>query len=221
MTLQNQFPTVEVVGHPLAQHNLTIMRQKETNHETFVNAFHRYGTILLTAAFKHLPTINYPIETPLITCEMPRLSGNPPCLLVPILRAGLGLSELAAQMIPEAAVFHIGMYRDEETHRPVWYYDKTPKQINPDLPVFILDPMLATGHSALAALDLMISKGISLSKITFVCMISAPEGLKTILDKYPQLRIVTGAIDSHLNEQAYIVPGLGDAGDRLFNSFLP
>ncbi len=220
MSHQNQFPTVEVVKHPLAQHNLTIMRQKESNHDTFVNAFRRYGMVLLTEAFKTLSVENKSIETPLTACDMPVLTGNPPCLLVPILRAGLGLSELGSSMIPEAAVFHIGMYRDEETHRPIWYYDKTPATIDSNLPVFVLDPMLATGHSALAALDLMIEKGIPVEKITFVCMISAPEGLETVLNKYPTLRIVTGAIDTHLNERAYIVPGLGDAGDRLFNSFL-
>ncbi len=220
MTYENPFSTVEVVTHPLAQHNLTIMRRKESNHEMYVVAFRRYGSVLLTHAFNTLAVENQPIETPLTACEMPVLAGNPPCLLVPILRAGLGLSELASAMIPEAAVFHIGMYRDEETHLPVWYYDKTPKQIDSKLPVFVLDPMLATGHSALAALDLMAEKGIPVENITFVCMISAPEGLKTVLEKYPTLRIVTGAIDSHLNERAYIVPGLGDAGDRLFNSFL-
>ncbi len=220
MTHQNQFPTVEVVTHPLAQHNLTIMRQKESNHDTFVNAFRRYGTVLLTEAFKIMPVEMRLIETPLTGCEMPVLVGNPPCLLVPILRAGLGLSELAAAMMPEAAVLHIGMYRDEETHRPVWYYDKTPEVLDAKLPVFVLDPMLATGHSALAALDLMVGKGVPVENITFVCMISAPEGLKTVLNKYPTLRIVTGAIDTCLNEKAYIVPGLGDAGDRLFNSFL-
>ncbi len=220
MTYQNQFPSVEVVTHPLAQHNLTIMRKKESNHDAFVNAFRRYGSVLLMEAFKILPLEQQSIETPLTSCEMPVLTGTPPCLLVPILRAGLGLSELASAMIPEAAVFHIGMYRDEETHRPVWYYDKTPSEIDSQLPVFVLDPMLATGHSALAALDLMVEKGVPVENITFVCMISAPEGLQTVLAKYPNLRIVTGAIDSRLNEDAYIVPGLGDAGDRLFNSFL-
>lgn len=219
MTHQKKFSSVTIVTHPLAQHNLTIMRQKETNHELFTAAFRRLGRLLLQEAFKTLPVQNYPIETPLTACSMPMIDQNVPCLIVPILRAGLGLSELAADLLPSASVFHIGMYRDETTHLPVWYYDKTPVALMPQTRVFLMDPMLATGHSALAALDLMTQKGVQVEQMTFVSVISAPEGLETVLDKYPNLRIITGAIDSYLNEKAYIVPGLGDAGDRLFNSF--
>ncbi len=219
MSTQKEFPTVNIVNHPLAQHNLTIIRSKETNHELFMTAFRRLGTILLLEAFNQLPLQNYSIETPLTACDMPQLDKDVRCLIVPILRAGLGLSEIASTLLPTAAVFHIGMYRDEQTHLPVWYYDKTPSHIDSRTQIFIMDPMLATGHSALTAIDLITQKGVAINQITFVSVLSAPEGLRVVLEKYPDLRIITSAIDTHLNERAYIVPGLGDAGDRLFNSF--
>ena len=142
-------------------------------------------------------------------------------IFAPILRAGLALSDVASEIIPQASVQHVGMYRDEITLKPVWYYDKTPVEYsNPqNKRVFILDPMLATGNSAIAAVSLFLKRGIALENLTFVSIVSAPEGLMALTSEFPELRIVTATIDEGLNARGYILPGLGDAGDRLFNTF--
>ena len=217
----HHFPKVFTPNHPLVQHNMAIIRDKNTSRDSFLSAFNRLASILLLTAFDELPTKTVAVETPITTCECEKLDLSDPIIVAPILRAGIGLTQESIRLLPEAHICTIGMYRDETTHRPIWYYDKTPATLPENAKVFILDPMLATGHSALGALDLFVSKGIKEENITFVSVLSAPEGLQTIWEKYPEMRVITGAIDDCLNENAYIVPGLGDAGDRLFNSQLP
>lgn len=207
-----------ISSHPLMGENLATLRDKNTSHETFCTAFERISNILILEASSSLPTTEITIETPITTCQTKVLDKSFPLIIAPILRAGLGFSETASRLLPHAHIVHIGMYRDENTHKPVWYYNKTPKTFPTSSKVFLLDPMLATGNSALAAIELFIEKGIKIENITFVSLISAPEGVNTLHSKFPNLRIITGHLDSGLNENAYIVPGLGDAGDRLFNS---
>ncbi len=216
----NHFPSVVIVNHPLAQHNLAIIRDKAACGDVFKCAFDRLASVLLIEATKDLPLQLTKIETPLMKAAVPMLDLDYTVLFVPILRAGLGFSESALKLVPNAKVCHIGMYRDEKTFKPVWYYDKSPAQFkNPDkMKVFILDPMLATGGSALAAVELMLKKGIHEKNIVFVSVLSAPEGLQKLTAAYPSIKIVTTAVDDKLNEHAYIMPGLGDAGDRLFNT---
>lgn len=214
------FSSVLLVNHPLAQHNLSLIRDKNNKGQVFKSAFDRLAEFLLHAATQNLPLTSASVDTPLMKTTTQVLDSSYEIILAPILRAGLGLSEVATKLISSATVYHIGMYRDEATFEPVWYYNKTPSEFkNPSkTKVFILDPMLATGGSALAAIDLFITKGVMPQDIVFVCVICAPEGLKLITQKYPQVQIITAALDDTLNENAYILPGLGDAGDRLFNT---
>ena len=214
------FPSVVIVRHPLAQHNLSLIRDKYASGDIFKCAFDRLASVLLMEAMKDLPLKNTQIETPLMKTSTLILDSDYTVLIAPILRAGLGLSETALKFLPDAKVCHIGMYRDEQTFKPVWYYDKSPAQFEkPDkIKVFILDPMLATGGSALAAVELMLNKGIQEKNIVFVSVLSAPEGIQKLINAYPEIKIFTTAIDEKLNEYAYILPGLGDAGDRLFNT---
>lgn len=218
--LHSHFPSVIIVEHPLAQHNLSLIRDKNAHGDIFKCAFDRLAILLLVEAMKNLSLKNTPVETPLMKTSAPTVDSDYTVLFVPILRAGLGLSETALKLFPEAKVCHIGMYRDEKTFRPVWYYDKSPERFeNPDkIKVFLLDPMLATGGSASAAVELMLKKGIKETNIIFVSVLSAPEGIQKLSSAYPGIKIVTTAIDEKLNEYAYIMPGLGDAGDRLFNT---
>jgi uracil phosphoribosyltransferase len=147
------------------------------------------------------------------------LSPDVPIIIAPILRAGLILSELATNIVPTASVYHIGLYRDEETFKPVTYYNKLPSTIDYSVArVFILDPMLATGGSAVAAVDMIKKLGADVANIRFVSVISAPEGIRNLTDNHPGVRIFTGSVDERLNDKAYIVPGLGDAGDRTFGT---
>lgn len=214
------YPNVTVVDHPLVVHNLTLIRSKKTEREIFLNAFNRLSFFLLAEGFKNLPLQSVQIETPVESCNTFQLDDSQEIILAPILRAGLALTETAVSFLPQAHVWHIGMYRDEKTHLPVWYYDKTPPffEKTDQLKVFILDPMLATGHSAFETVKLFIQKGIEIKNIVFISILSAPEGIELLQNAYPNLKIITAAIDEKLNEKAYIVPGLGDAGDRFFNT---
>lgn len=210
---------ITLVNHPLAAHNLAIIRSQETPRELFLNAFNRLSLILLAEGFKKLPLQESKIKTPVGSCYAEQLDESYEIILAPILRAGLALCQSAMKLLPQARIFHIGMYRDETTHKPVWYYDKTPADFkNHRVKIFILDPMLATGNSALNAVELFIKKGVPVQDITFISVLSAPEGVQLLKKAYPTLQIVTGALDEKLNEKAYIVPGLGDAGDRFFNT---
>lgn len=212
---------ITVVNHPLCEHNLGVIRDKDINSDGFKNSMKRLSTILILEATKDLPLRQYCIETPIKECDVNKLDNDYKIIFAPILRAGLAISDVASEIIPDASIQHVGMYRDETTLEPVWYYDKTPVlyETPEKIKVFILDPMIATGNSSHAAISLFLKKGILLENMVFVSILSCPEGLKLLTRDFPALKIVTAKIDECLNERGYIVPGLGDAGDRLFNTF--
>ncbi len=212
---------VIVVDHPLCEHNLGVIRDKDVNSDGFKNSMKRLATILILEATKELPLKNYKIETPIKECMVQKLDNDYKIIFAPILRAGLAISDVASAIIPDASIQHVGMYRDETTLEPVWYYDKTPVLYeNPEkIKVFILDPMIATGNSSHAAISLFLKKGILIENMVFVSILSCPEGLNLLCKDFPKLKIITAKIDECLNDRGYIVPGLGDAGDRLFNTF--
>lgn len=216
--LQNN---VTVVNHPLCEHNLGVIRDKDINSDGFKNSMKRLATILVLEATKDLPLKEYETETPITKCRVNKISDEYKIIFAPILRAGLAISDVASEIVPDASIQHVGMYRDETTLEPVWYYDKTPIMYeNPQkVKVFILDPMLATGNSAHAAVSLFLKKGILIENLVFVSILSAPNGIELLTKSFPDLKIITAKIDERLNEKGYIVPGLGDAGDRLFNTF--
>ena len=219
--MQKKFNNVVVVNHPLCEHNLGVIRDKDINSDCFKNSLKRLSTILILEATKDLPLKSYEVETPIQKCLVNKISDEYKIIFAPILRAGLAISDVASEIVPDASIQHVGMYRDEATLEPVWYYDKTPVLYdNPDsIKVFILDPMLATGNSAHAAVSLFLKKGIKIENIVFVSILSCPQGLELLTGDFPDLKIITAKIDEKLNARGYIVPGLGDAGDRLFNTF--
>ncbi len=200
------------VDHPLAASRLTIMRDARTDNVAFRTALADLGAMLVYEAARDLPVEEFSVETPVATATGHRLS-NPP-IIVPIIRAGLGMIDPALSMIPDAQVGFLGMARDEETHEPVPYLEALPEDLT-GRTVFLVDPMLATGGSLLHALRLLSARGAT--GIIVVCMVSAVPGVETVRDSgYPVARLVTATIDPELDEAAYIVPGLGDAGDRLY-----
>ena len=200
------------VDHPLAASRLTIMRDARTDNVAFRTALADLGAMLVYEAARDLPVEVFSVETPVATATGHRLS-NPP-IIVPIIRAGLGMIDPALSMIPDAQVGFLGMARDEETHEPVPYLEALPEDLT-GRTVFLVDPMLATGGSLLHALRLLSARGAT--DIIVVCMVSAVPGVETVRDSgYPVARLVTATIDPELDEAAYIVPGLGDAGDRLY-----
>lgn len=212
-------PAVTVCSHPLVQHNLSILRDKNTSTETFRTAMSRLARFILMDATTDLPMSRTIIETPLTKAECKILSPEVPIIIAPILRAGLILSEVAIDILPTASVYHIGLYRDEETLQPVTYYNKLPSTIDYSVArIYIVDPMLATGGSAVAAADIIKRFGTSPENIRFVSVISAPEGIQHLTTQHPGILIFTGALDERLNDKAYILPGLGDAGDRTFGT---
>lgn len=215
------YDNVIVVKHPLCEHNLGVIRDKDINSDGFKNSMKRLATILILEASKTLPLKGYSVTTPIKECFVNKISDEFKIIFAPILRAGLAISDVASEIIPDASIQHVGMYRDEATLEPVWYYDKTPVLYDKpeNVKVFILDPMVATGNSAQAAVSLFLKKGILIENMTFVSILSCPEGLKLLTEEFPDLKIITAKIDEGLNSRGYIVPGLGDAGDRLFNTF--
>jgi len=209
-----QMPNAIVIDHPLVQHKLTLMRRKEASTAEFRQLLREIATLLAYEVTRDLPLETMKIETPLATIDAPTLSSKKLCL-ISILRAGNGLLDGMLDLIPSARVGHVGLYRDPHTLQAIEYYCKLPLDIGERLAV-VLDPMLATGHSAVAALDRIKDRGAR--AIKFVCLVAAPEGIKTLQDAHPDVPIYTASIDSHLNDHGYIVPGLGDAGDRLFGT---
>ena len=208
------------VKHPLCLDNLAILRDKKTNPEQFRTALKRIAYFLIYEACRDLPLEDTLVETPLIKTSIKRPDKKVKFIAAPILRAGLGFSDVIAELLPEISIQHIGMYRDEKTLKPVWYYDKTPVEYNnPEkLRIFILDPMLATGNSSLEAIKLFANKKIRPENITLITLLSAPEGIKKIQHAFCDVKIYTACVDEKLNEKGYIIPGLGDAGDRIFNT---
>jgi uracil phosphoribosyltransferase len=205
---------VVIMDHPLIQHKIGIIRDKNTGTKDFNQMVSEIAMLETYEATRDLELEDVEIETPIEKTTVKRLAGKK-LAIVPILRAGLGMVEGMRAMIPSAKVGHIGMYRDPETLKPVEYYCKLPSDIE-EREVFVVDPMLATGGSAVDAIDQLKKHGCR--RIHFLCIIAAPQGLKFLQEHHPDVDIVVGALDDHLNENGYIVPGLGDAGDRIFGT---
>ena len=203
-----------IVEHPLVQHKLTLMRKSSTPTALFRQLLREISQLLAYEITRDLETIQRSIETPLTRRDSPELSGRK-LALISILRAGNGLLDGMLELIPSARVGFVGLYRDEETLQPIQYYFKVPESLEERM-VIAVDPMLATGNSSVAAINLLKKAGAK--NISFLCLLAAPEGVKTMKNAHPDVKIVTAALDSHLNDQGYIVPGLGDAGDRMFGT---
>ena len=206
--------TVHVFDHPLILHKLSILRDEHTGVKEFRELVSEIAMLMCYEATRDLPTEEVQIRTPVAQATVKRLAGKK-LAVVPILRAGLGMVDGMLALIPSAKVGHIGLYRDPETHEPVEYYCKLPTEIDKRT-VIVVDPMLATGGSAVAAINFIKQRGAK--KIKFMCLIAAPEGVKALTEAHPDVDIYIGAQDEKLNEKCYIVPGLGDAGDRLFGT---
>ena len=205
---------IVVMDHPLIQHKVGLIRKKETGSKEFRELIGEIAMYMCYEATRDLKLTDIEIETPICRTTVKELSGKK-LAVVPILRAGLGMVEAMLAMIPAAKVGHIGLYRDPETLKPVEYYCKLPADSN-EREVFVVDPMLATGGSAVAAIQMLKDKGVK--NIRFLCIIAAPEGVEAMKKAHPDVDIYIGALDQHLNEHGYIVPGLGDAGDRIFGT---
>ena len=205
---------IHVVDHPLVAHKMTILRDKNTSTKDFRELVSEIGMLITYEATRDLPLTEKEVETPICKTTAPTLKGKK-FAVVPILRAGLGLVDGVLRMVPSARVGHIGMYRNEETLEPVKYFCKMPKDVA-ERDVLIVDPMLATGGSACAAIGFM--KEYGCRNIKLMVLLAAPEGIERISREYPDVDVYCGAVDSHLNERGYIVPGLGDAGDRIFGT---
>ncbi|MEM6408659.1 MAG: uracil phosphoribosyltransferase [Pseudomonadota bacterium] len=203
-----------IVDHPLVQHKLTLMREKDTPTAVFRQLLREISQFLAYEVTRDLAMTTKRIETPMEAMDAPTLAGRK-LALISILRAGNGLLDGMLELIPSARVGFVGLYRDEETLEPVQYYFKAPEFLD-DRMVIAVDPMLATGNSSVAAIDLLKEAGAT--DIRFLCLLAAPEGVARMKEAHPDVPIVTAALDSHLNENGYIVPGLGDAGDRMFGT---
>ena len=205
---------VYVLDHPLIQHKLAILRSKDTPVKEFRELVGEIAGLMCYEATRNLPTKEVKVETPITTATCHMLAGKK-MAIVPILRAGLGMVDSMVGLIPSAKIGHIGLYRDPETHKPVEYYCKLPDDIG-NRQVFVVDPMLATGGSAIAAIDFLKQHGCK--QIIMMNIIGCPEGVKAVTKAHPDVDIYLAALDEKLNERAYIVPGLGDAGDRIFGT---
>ena len=203
-----------IADHPLIQHKLSYVRKKNTGSKEFRELISEIAMLLLYEATRDLPLEEIQVETPLTTCSTKVLAGRK-LAFVPILRAGIGMVDGVLNLVPAAKVGHIGLYRDPETHEPVEYYCKLPADIS-EREVVVLDPMLPTGGSAIDAIRMIKEKGAQ--NIRFMCIIAAPEGLDALTKAHPDVKVYCAALDECLNEHKYIVPGLGDAGDRIFGT---
>ena len=198
---------VHILDHPLIHHKLAILRSKDTGVKEFRELVGEIAGLMCFEATRNLPTVEVEVETPVATAKCRMLSGKK-LAIVPVLRAGLGMVDKMVDLIPSAKIGHIGLYRDPETHLPVEYYCKLPEDIE-SRQVYVVDPMLATGGSAVAAIDFLKNRG---------CIIGCPEGVKAVQEAHPDVELYLAAVDEKLNEHAYIIPGLGDAGDRIFGT---
>ena len=205
---------VFIMDHPLIQHKISMLRNKNTGTNEFRTLVEEIATLMGYEALRDLPLEDVEVETPIETCMTPMLAGKK-LAIVPILRAGLGMVNGVLSLVPSAKIGHIGLYRDEETHEPHEYFCKLPNPIE-QRTIVVTDPMLATGGSAVAAIDFIKQHGGK--HIKFMCIIAAPEGVKRLHEAHPDVQIYVGHLDRELNENAYICPGLGDAGDRIFGT---
>ncbi|MCI5619842.1 MAG: uracil phosphoribosyltransferase [Rikenellaceae bacterium] len=206
--------TLHIIDHPMIQHKLTIMRKSSTGTKDFKELLSEIALLMGYEVTRDFPLEDIEIETPLQKMIGKKISGKK-VAVVPILRAGLGMVDGLLTLIPVAKVGHIGLYRDEDTHKPVFYYCKLPFDIE-QRTVIITDPMLATGGSACDAIDLLKNKGVT--SIRLMCLVAAPEGVKAVQERHPDVDIYVASVDDRLNENCYILPGLGDAGDRIFGT---
>ncbi len=216
MNLEN----VRVISNPVVLLNLCTMRDKKTDSQGVRIATRKITRSLLYEASQNLPLVEREITTPITTFKAKTIDPDINIIISPILRAGLIFTDEAIDILPQACIRHIGMYRDEKTLKPIWYYNKVPMEApNPEkFYIYITDPMLATGNSLLEAIKLYADKGIPIKNIKCICIIAAPQGIENIQKHYPDIEIITAAVDETLNEKGYIVPGMGDAGDRIFNT---
>ena len=205
---------VYVLDHPLIQHKLAILRDKNTGTKEFRALISEIAGLMCYEATRNLPTVEVEVETPMMTAKCRMLAGKK-LAIVPVLRAGLGMVDSMVDLIPSAKIGHIGLYRDPETHKPVEYYCKLPEDIGARQ-VYVVDPMLATGGSAVAAIDFLKEHGCK--NIIMMNIIGCPEGVKTVQEAHPDVDIYLAACDERLNDHCYILPGLGDAGDRIFGT---
>ena len=206
--------SVRVVDHPLVQHKLTLLRDKARSTKGFRQILNEIGMLLAYEVTRDLPLETVTIETPIQSMEAPQIAGKK-LVFAPILRAGVGFLDGMLSLVPSARVAHVGLYRDPDTLQAVEYYFKAPSDLA-DRTVLVLDPMLATANSAVAAIDLLKARGAH--DLRFVCLLAAPEGIARLQAAHPDVPVWTAAIDSHLNDHGYIVPGLGDAGDRMYGT---
>jgi uracil phosphoribosyltransferase len=212
---RQQFPSLHVIDHPLIRHKLTLMRDKRSPTILFRQLLREIALLMGYEITRNLPVTTERIETPITAMDAPVIAGKK-VVVVSILRAGLGMADGLQDLIPSARMGHIGLYRDPQTKRPVEYFVKLPE---PEGRTFIIcDPMLATGYSAVAAVDILNRRGVSDADIRFLALVAAPEGMRVFTSAHPTIPVYAAALDDHLNDHAYIVPGLGDAGDRLFGT---
>lgn len=216
MQAETEFPNLHIVSHPLVQHKLSRMRDETCPTGEFRRLLKEISFLLGYEVTRSLKLTTMPINTPMQVMNAPVLDGPLP-VVVPVLRAGLGMAEGIIELMPDCSIGHVGVFRDEQTHRPVEYLVRLPSF---EGNVFIVtDPMLATGHSAAHTVDVLIRHGVPVSHIVMMCLVAAPEGVAVMKERFPDVRIFTASLDERLNQNAYILPGLGDAGDRLFGTF--
>jgi uracil phosphoribosyltransferase len=215
-SLEKRFKNLHVLDHPLISHKLSLMRMTETSSLSFRRLLKEISLLMGYEITRALPLTHKPITTPITQWNAPFLAGEAP-VIVPILRAGLGMSEGLSDLIPDAGMGHIGVYRDHTTHMPVEYLVKLP-DTSGTRRFIVVDPMLATGHSAVHALNVLNAHGVDDSRISFMALVAAPEGIEVFEAAHPAVPLYVAAVDDNLNDHAYIVPGLGDAGDRLFGT---